>query len=454
MSYLLDYGKVTDYILNLRRFGEMKPGLERIRYLLNELGNPQKKLKYVHIGGTAGKGSTAAMLSSVLSSEGYKVGTFTSPHLSDYTERIVVRGKKIPKDDVARLFDEIIPIAEKMKETINDTPTFFEFTTALALKYFYEREVDIAVVEVGLGGRLDATNVINPIVSVITNIALEHTDTLGDTKAKIAYEKAGIIKKQRSLVTACDPEVYGIFKERCKELDSEIYCVGTDIKVKALSSDCNHQIFDVSGFGKSYREVECKLIGNHQLLNAGCAFGAVNILNQNGFTVSEDAFRKGLKDVVWPGRLEIMQKEPTVLLDAAKDELAMKALRSAITGIFKYRKITMIIGISADKEITPMLNEIIPISDSVIVTKHHVAGRALDPEALAAMVSKYGKTAIVAKGVDEAINLALKSCSKDDLVCITGSVFLVGEARERWHKEVVIWGREMNETRGIPEEKR
>ena len=449
----MDYGQITDYVFNLRRFGDIKLGLERIEYLLNALGNPEKNLKYVHIGGTTGKGSTAAMLSSVLSSSGYNVGTYTSPHLSDYTERITLRGRKISENDVVRLFDKLAPIAEKMEKDIKDTPTFFEFTTALALEYFYEKKVDIAVIEVGLGGRLDATNVIDPIVSIITNIALEHTEILGDTKVKIAYEKAGIIKKQRSLVTACDPEVYGIFEEKCKELGSQIYRVGTDINVKAISSDYNHQIFDVKGFGKNYENVECKLIGKHQLLNAGCVFGAVDILNQNGFAISEETFRKGLKNVVWPGRLEVMQREPIILLDAAKDELAMKALRTSITGIFKYNKLTTIIGVSADKKLGLMLDEIIPISDSVIVTKHHVAGRALDPEALAIMVSKYGKKAIVTTDVGEAIDIALKSCGKDDLICITGSVFLIGEARERWYKEVVIWGREMNETRNDTKEK-
>ena len=193
----MDYDKVTNYILNLKRFGDIKLGFERVDYLLEGLGNPEKKLKCVHVGGTTGKGSTAAMVSSVLSSAGYRVGTYTSPHLSDYTERIVIRGQKIPKDEVVRLFEQMVPLADRMEKEKNETPTFFEFTTALALKYFYDKNVDIAVMEVGLGGRLDATNVINAVVSIITNIGLEHTDILGDTKEKIAYEKAGIIKKQQ-----------------------------------------------------------------------------------------------------------------------------------------------------------------------------------------------------------------------------------------------------------------
>lgn len=431
-------------MLGLKRFGDMKLGLERTRHLLKELGNPDKHLKYVHVGGTNGKGSTCAMISAVLSSAGYKVGTYTSPHLSDFTERIVINGKKIPKDDVVRLFSRMIAIADKMKE---DAPTLFEMTTALALKYFEEKKVDVAVMEVGLGGRLDATNVINPIVSVITNIGLEHTDILGETREKIAVEKAGIIKKNGTLITAADPKIYRIFEKICKERNSVIIRVGSEIKIKAIKSDEKHQIFGIEGLGFHYKNLELKLIGRHQLYNAGCAFGAAQILNKNGFSISEEAFKNGLKKTVWPGRLEIMQHNPTVVLDGAKDPYGMKALRDALTNIFKYDKLITIIGISSDKNVSLMLDEIIPVSDTVIATKHHVAGRALDPKELAALVSGYGKKAIVTSDVNEALDIALKSKDKKTLVCVTGSIFLIGEARERWHKNVAIWGREMNETR-------
>ena len=431
-------------MLSLKRFGDMKLGLQRTRYLLKELGNPDKDLKYVHVGGTNGKGSTCAIISAVLSSAGYKVGTYTSPHLSDFTERIVINGKKIPKEDVARLFSRMMTIADKMKD---DAPTLFEMTTALALEYFSENKVDIAVLEVGLGGRLDATNVIDPIVSIITNIGLEHTDILGETREKIAVEKAGIIKKNGTLITAADPKIYEIFKRVCKERKSEIIRVGSDIKIKDVKSDEKHQKFSIEGLGAHYGNLELRLIGNHQLYNAGCAFGAMQILNNNGFSISEAAFGKGLKSAIWPGRLEIMQHNPTVVLDGAKDPYGMKALREALTKIFKYNKLITIIGISSDKNVSLMLDEIIPISDIVIATKHHVAGRALDPKELATMISEYKKKAIVTSDVNEALDIALKSKDKKTLICVTGSIFLVGEARERWHKSVAIWGREMNETR-------
>jgi dihydrofolate synthase/folylpolyglutamate synthase len=444
---LMDYDKVTEHIFNLRRFGDMKLGLERVQGILDGLGNPEKRLKYVHIGGTNGKGSTAAMVSSILSYAGYKVGTYTSPHLTDFTERIAIKGKKISKDDVVRLFDRLMPIADEMDKAGNGV-TFFEFATALAIKYFEENKVDIAVMEVGIGGRLDATNVITPIVSIITNIGLEHTDILGDTREKIAREKAGIIKNNSTLITSADPVICDQLKGICNERDSKIYLVGSDIKVKPVSASERDQTFDISGFGKDYRGVSCRLIGEHQLSNAGCAFGAVEILNLNGFIITEESFRSGLMNVVWPGRLELMQENPRVILDCAKDPLAMKALKDSLTKIFKYDKLITILGISSDKQIPAMLDEIVPVSDMIVATRHDVGGRAVDPAELARMVSKYGKETIAAKDVNEAIDAAIRSSTKDSLICITGSVFLVGEARERWHPEVVIWGREMNETRG------
>ena len=442
----MDYDKVTEHIFNLRKFGDMKLGLERVQKMLDGLGNPEKGLKYVHIGGTNGKGSTAAMVSSILSYAGYKVGTYTSPHLTDFTERITIRGKKIPKEEVVRLFDELMPIADEMGKT-GDGVTFFEFTTALAIKYFAENEVDIAVMEVGIGGRLDATNVINPIVSVITNIGLEHTEILGDTREKIAREKAGIIKSNGNLVTSADPAIYALLNGICKERNSKIYLVGSDIKVNPISTSESNQTFDIEGFGKHYDNVSCRLIGAHQLSNAGCAFGVTEVLNQNGFKITEKNFRGGLMNVVWPGRLEMMQNNPRIILDCAKDPLAMEALKDSLTKIFKYDKLITILSISSDKRIPAMLDEIVPISDLIVATRHNVGGRAADPEELAGMASKYGKKTMVAKDVNEAIDLAIRASTANSLICVTGSVFLVGEARERWHPEVVIWGREMNETR-------
>jgi dihydrofolate synthase/folylpolyglutamate synthase len=444
-----DYNKVTDYIFRLRRFGEMKLGLGRVENMLGRLSNPENKLKCVHIAGTNGKGSTAAMLSSVLSCAGYSVGMYTSPHLSDYTERIRVGSRQIDPGEVVALFGKMMPLVGLMQKEDCGSPTFFEFTTALALEYFFEKNVDIAVIEVGLGGRLDATNVITPLVSVITNIGLEHTDILGDTREKIAKEKAGIIKKGVPLVTAADPEMREIFRKSCLDAGSEIYSVGvgSDIEATGRESSTERQLFDAEGLGRRYRGVECRLIGSHQLSNAGCAFGVVRLLNERGFGIGEEAYRRGMGSVAWPGRLEIVQREPTVVLDCAKDPSGMRVLREALTSLFRYSKLITIIGVSSDKQIPTMLDEIVPVSDLVIATKHHVMGRTAEPSLLARMISERGGHALVAEDVSLALDMAHGLADRHSLICVAGSVFVVGEARERWRRGGVIWGRETNETR-------
>jgi dihydrofolate synthase/folylpolyglutamate synthase len=444
----MDYDGVTEYIFNLKRFG-IKLGLERVQSMLNRLNNPEKRLKYVHIGGTNGKGSTTAMVSSVLTSAGYRVGVFTSPHLSDFTERITISGRRISKRDVVRLFEELVPVARAVEIEYGSAPTFFEFITVLAIEYFAESKVDIAVMEVGLGGRLDSTNVIQPLVAVITNIGLENMDILGDTREKIALEKAGIIKPHCPLITAADPAVYDIFHDVCRKRNSPIYRVGSEINVKGTSTNESYQIFNISGFGIEYDAVDCKLIGEHQLSNIGCAFGVVAILNQNGFVIDERAFREGLKSVEWPGRLEIVQNNPKIVLDCAKDPLAMEALRNSLIKIFKYDRLILVLSISSDKNTSLMLDNILPISDLVIATKHNVRGRAMDPKELAKKVKTYNKKVLVEENINDAINIAIRNSTPNSLICVTGSVFLVGEARERWHKKVAFWGRETNESRDI-----
>lgn len=453
MSTDAEYNKVTDYIFGLRRFGEMKLGLERVEYLLGKLGNPEKKLKCVHIAGTNGKGSTAAMVSSILSCAGYRVGMYTSPHLSDYTERIRIGDRQMQPGEVVALFEKMMPLVGPMQEEECGSPTFFEFTTVLALEYFFEKKVDIAVIEVGLGGRLDATNVIKPLVSVITNIGLEHTDILGDTREKIAKEKAGIIKRGVPLVTAADPEIREIFGKICTDAGSRMYSVGPDIRIKSIECTTERQLFDAEGLGRHYNSVECRLIGNHQLSNAGCAFGVVQLLNESGFEIKEEAYRKGMGSVAWPGRLEIMRRSPTIVLDCAKDPSGMRMLSGALTSLFRYSKLITIIGVSSDKQIAQMLDEIVPVSDLVIATKHHVMGREMEPDILAKMVSERGKRALVAENVNLALDMALGLAGTSDLICVTGSVFVVGEARERWHAGEVVWGRETNEARRTGQER-
>jgi dihydrofolate synthase/folylpolyglutamate synthase len=442
----MDYQDVTHYLYSLNILGG-KLGLERVKKLLELLGNPQENFKSILVGGTNGKGSTVAMISSILQEAGYRIGTFTKPHLSSFTERIVVNGKKISEDDVIRIVEKIKITIERMKKDPNfEHPTFFEIVVAITLLYFKEQKVDFAVLEVGMGGRLDATNTVNPLVSIITNVSLEHTKILGDTVLKIAKEKAGIIKQDGILVTATsDEEVFSLFKEICKEKNSRIFRIEEN-NFEKISSDINGQEFKLKGLDKNY-DLYIPLLGNHQLMNVATAIEAIESLKFHNIRIPKKAIKEGLKNVKWPGRLEIIQKNPLVVLDCAKDPFAMKNLKEAVLENFNHEKLILVISISNDKDYRSMMDYIVPISDLVILTKHKVMNRGIDPKILAEDVKKHSKDFIIVEDVKDAVKKSLSLSKNNDMILVTGSLFTVGEAREIWFKEVdVRWGRELNET--------
>lgn len=439
----MNYQEAIEYVYNLKRFGS-KLGLKIISHLLELMENPHENFNSILIGGTNGKGSTVAMIASILQEAGFKVGMFTSPHLSSYTERIIVNKERIKEDEIIRILSYIKPLMEKMSEDPNlRHPTFFEATTALAFEYFREKKTDFAVLEVGLGGRLDATNVVNSLVSVITNVSLEHTKILGNTIFEIAREKAGIIKKNGTLVTSTqDDRVYSLFKKICEEKNSRIFRVGENIGAKQLSFGLNGQEVEFYGLKNNYK-VKLPLLGDHQILNACCAIAAVESLEERA---KKKAIIKGLEKVRWPGRLEVMQENPLVVLDCAKDILAMKKLKEAVLKFFDYDRLILVTSISSDKKIEGMMNEILPITDFVIITKHKVMNRAADPKLIGKEVKKHLKKFLIIENVKDAVRKALSLSDKKDLILVTGSVFTVGEARELWKKDVdVRWGRELNE---------
>ena len=443
----MNYQDVTNYLYSLNMFGG-KLGLSRVVRLLQLMGNPEKKFKSVIVGGTNGKGSTVAIIFSILREAGYKVGMFTKPHLSSFTERIIVNNKRIDEESVVKIIEEIRNKIEIMKKDLAfEHPTFFEVVIALTFRYFEQQKVDFAVLEVGMGGRLDATNVVDPLVSVITNVSLEHTKILGDTVLKIANEKAGIIKQNGILITATeDDEVFSLFKKICEEKKSKIYRVGQDITFEKLNSDISGQNFKVKSIFNDYENLYILLLGDHQLVNACCAIAAVECLRFNDIIILPDIIEKGLRTVKWPGRLEIIQEKPLVVLDSAKDPLAMRKLKDAVQKNFKYKKLILVISISSDKDIHSMLSEIVPISDFVILTRHKVMKRAANPELLSLMVEEYSKDFIVIDNVKDAVREALSRANKKDMILVTGSLFTVGEARELWYKHGdVRWGRELNE---------
>ncbi len=425
------YREAVDWLFQVRRFGPDRT-LDPIRRLTGMLGDPQRSFKVIHITGTNGKGSTSAMIASMLRAAGYSVGLYTSPHLERFTERIVVDGEEIPAGDVVRLTALIRPLVESLNaEPERVRPLFFDIVTAMAFKHFEERGVDFAVLEVGMGGRLDATNIVQPLVSVITNISLEHTQVLGDTVLKIAYEKAGIIKPDTVLVTATrDDSVYAFFEETCRRLHTEIHRVGGDITFKRLSEDLDGQSFMVYGLRGSY-ELRTPLLGGYQLYNAATAIGAVEALSRYNITVSGSAIVEGLAGVEWPGRLEVMQRSPLVVVDSAKDAEATKALAEA-TEELPHRKLIVVVSISNDKNIPAMIANLARVADHFVVTSHSVMGRAAEREALGREIEKHGKPWESVEKVGDAVGRAIELAGKKDMVLVTGSVFAVGEARRRW----------------------
>jgi len=420
------YQKSLDYLYNLEKFG-MIFGLTQMERILNAIGNPHKEIQVIHIGGTNGKGSTAAMMSSILQKEGYRVGLYTSPHLVRFTERIKVNGKEIEEEEVATL-------AEWMKKEIEAAGitlpfTFFDFTTAMALHYFKQRLVDLTILEVGLGGRLDSTNVVDPLISIITNIAKDHEEYLGKSISKIAREKAGIIKKGRPLITAAtQPQVLRLFSKICQEKGAPYFRVGKEFRyVRAEDGD-----FHYEGLNRKLWSIHLNLKGYHQILNATTALGSMEVLEDLGYCVSTDAMIEGLREVDWPGRLEMVSSSPRVILDGAHNPAGVLAIQESLEKEFQYQHLILLIGIMKDKDIQSMLHLLAPLADHIILTRPQT-DRAASPDLLKKLLGRNGKKAEVIENLKEAIEKGLSLTQKEDLLCITGSLFTVGEARAYFH---------------------
>jgi len=429
------YREHIKWLFEVRRFGS-KLGLDYVSHLLAEIGDPHRDFKSIHITGTNGKGSTTAMIASILQQARYRTGMFTSPHLSTFTERIQIDGNQIPPEEVIRLIEEIRPICEEMAQNPElRHPTFFEIITAIAFKHFSENQVEYAVLEVGMGGKLDATNVVKAQVSVITNVSLEHTEVLGDTVLEIAEKKAGIIKEGGVLITAtADNQVYKLFKEISEDVGSRIYRVGTDITFNKKGSSYEGQTFELEGLTHNYQELFIPLLGEHQMYNAATAVGAVEALNFHGVQIPEEAIEKGLRQVVWPGRMEIVQRHPIVVLDGAKDAKAAEVVKKTLLREFTYDRLIAVVSISSDKKIPEMINQIAEVADSFVITSHRVMDRAAKTSRIATEVERQGKVYEIEEDVKLAVEKAIELAGKGGVVIITGSVFLVGEAREIWHK--------------------
>ena len=421
---MVTYASCLKKMYGLRRFG-IKLGLGTIRNILKELGNPQDNFESIHVAGTNGKGSVASALASILLTAGYRVGLYTSPHLIRFNERIRINHRQISNRNVVDAYQAVRGVHYGQRE-----PTFFEFATAMALYEFGRQNVDWAVIETGMGGRLDATNMIKPTVSVITNVSLEHRDYLGNTLAQIAYEKAGIIKRRTPVVTGIkQASAIAVVEEVAHKKSAPLYRRAKDFTVKR-QADAK---FSYYGIDRRWQNLHTNLLGDHQIDNSALVLAAVEVLNQQKTRVTEHEIKKGLANIYWPGRLEIVSTKPFILVDGAHNLIAARHLARHLSKNFSDRKITLVIGILDDKPYGSILKSLVPLCRRVILTRARI-DRALDPEILYSQARKMAADITLIPDVARAVSHAVKAARSKDIICIAGSLYVVGEAKEAFEK--------------------
>jgi len=404
--------------------------LRRVDELLSTLGDPPKRAASVHITGTNGKGSSAMMVAYALAASGYRTGLYTSPHLHSWRERIRLDGELISEAELARLVTELKPYVEAVNERASyGQLTTFEFLTSMAFAYFGQKKVDFQVLEVGMGGKFDATSVITPVVAIITTVGLDHTDVLGDTVAEIAAEKCGIIKPGITVVVSPQPpEAAEVIRQSCAERGAKLRTVGKDITWRNISHDLDGQRLEVKGRKGNY-ELFIPLLGEHQMVNAATAVAALEVLIEKGFDVPSTSIAEGFSRVEWPGRFQLLNRRPLLLVDGAHNIDAARGLRRSIENYLDFERAILVMGASGDKNIAAVIAELAPIFDEVIVTRSRHP-RAMAPALLAAEFSRHGKKARIAEDVPAALSQALSRAGENDLICLAGSLFIAGEALE------------------------
>jgi dihydrofolate synthase/folylpolyglutamate synthase len=419
-----------DYLLSFQKFG-IKLGLENVAHLLERLGNPHHEFPAIHVAGTNGKGSVVAFVHSALVAMGYRVGRFTSPHLIGFSERIVIGSDPIEDAQLDALIERLRPAVDEMKEDpLYGHPTFFEAVTAIAFLHFALERVDLAVVEVGMGGRYDSTNVVRPCVTVINNVHIEHRDYLGDTLAEIAVEKAGIIKPGIELVSAAqEADARDVIEARVGECNAKAYFLSTDFHVDVRRDKFPRQWVDFTGPWNRLEDVEINLPGSFQARNVAVALMALEILQKKGIVARDEAaLRKGMAGTSWPGRIEKLSDSPLIILDSAHNPAAMAALVESMLDLFPNRRIMPVVGMLKDKDVAESLRNLRKLGDTIVVSQPEYE-RAMSSNELAAAAQGIFHTVMPEKKIASAIEQALALVQQEDIVLITGSLFNVAEVK-------------------------
>ncbi|MFP4668852.1 MAG: bifunctional folylpolyglutamate synthase/dihydrofolate synthase, partial [Desulfobacterales bacterium] len=417
------YEKCLAEMFGLRRFG-IKLGLDIIGAMLEGLGHPEKNFSCIHVAGTNGKGSIASALAAILQASGYRVGLFTSPHLVRFNERICINNKQISDKGVVEAYEAVKAAAPKDRE-----PTFFEYSTAMALYSFSREKIDWAVMETGMGGRLDATNILNPDLCIISNISLEHRAYLGDTIAQIAAEKGGIIKHGTPVVTGVHQKSAIETTERiAKEKNAPLLRRGRDFRVRRRKAEDRDFKFTYHGIDHKWPDMQSSLRGIHQLDNAALVLASCEILIRQGVSINLESVKKGMENVNWPGRLEVLDTCPEVIIDGAHNLIAARRLAAFLEDYTEKQKITLVIGILDDKPYRAMLKSLVPLCHKIIITRPKIE-RSLPAARLAKAVRQMTDQAEIIEDVAEAVSRAMETTSENDIVCIAGSLYVVGEAK-------------------------
>ncbi len=414
----MTYEEALNYIHSVSWKGSV-PGLSRISALLDLMGHPERRCRFIHVAGTNGKGSTCAMLASIFRKAGYRTGLYTSPYLIDFNERIEVDGTMISNDELCEVTEYVRPLADSLA----DKPTEFELITAIGFEYFARRACDIVVCEVGMGGEFDATNVIPaPEAAIICNIGLDHTAFLGDTLEKIAATKSGIIKPGCDAVLyRSTPSVERVVEERCEKVGARLHKADFD-SIKSISADLFGQVFD----WESFKELKLPLLGEHQLDNAAVVLTAVEVLRAKGWAITEANIREGLRDVVWHGRFEIVRRDPLFIVDGGHNPQCIEALVKSVKTYLSGREITVLTGVLADKDFHCMYKDAAEFAkEFVTVTPGNP--RALPADKLAEYLKGFGKPVTACRSVADGVRLAVEHTKKDGVVLCYGSLYMLGE---------------------------